>query len=82
VSYVKGCRSNEYGVYADDDVAPIVVDCARATCPDPVVRLEALSGWPIETLESIRNTDHFTDNDHADRIAAAYDAVVFGKDEE
>jgi hypothetical protein len=81
VSYIKGTTANQYAVYADDDCAAIILDCARGVCPDPVVRLQALSNWPIESMESVRSKDLMTDNDHADRISAAYDDVVFGTDE-
>jgi hypothetical protein len=38
VAFIKKASATEYGVYAEDGVPPLVEICARACCPDPLVR--------------------------------------------
>jgi hypothetical protein len=55
VGYVKGASTTEYEIAFDEGDAPIILDCAKACCPDPSVRLAALAAWPVESLEWLRS---------------------------
>jgi hypothetical protein len=46
---------SEYQIAFEEDGAEIVLDCAKAVCPDPSVRLAALGEWPIESLDTLRS---------------------------
>lgn len=55
VSFIQGVEPNQYALYADDSLAPIVFDCARSCCPDLAVKLGSIDLTPelIERLETV-----------------------------
>lgn len=55
VGYIKGASVSEYEIAFDEGAAPVALDCAKACCPDPSVRLTALGAWPVESLERLRS---------------------------
>jgi hypothetical protein len=55
VAYVKGAFATEYEIAFREGDAPIILDCAKACCPDPSVRLAALGEWPVESLDTLRS---------------------------
>jgi hypothetical protein len=55
VGYIKGASVSGYEITFDEGDAPIILDCAKACCPDPSVRLAALGEWPVESLDTLRS---------------------------
>jgi hypothetical protein len=55
VSYVKGASATEYEIAFREGGAPIILNCAKACCPDPSVRLAALGEWPVESLDKLQS---------------------------
>jgi hypothetical protein len=55
VAYVKDASATEYEIAFREGGAPIILNCAKACCPDPSVRLAALGEWPVESLDTLRS---------------------------
>jgi hypothetical protein len=76
VGMIEGAVISQYEISFEEGVPPAALVCAQACCPAPGVRLQSLTSWPVQPVDTLRGRAELSDRAEPKAMIDRLDAAL------